>query len=64
MPTSDQILELLRQRGSLRLSEICNYFNLTSQPWVAPVAATLNALIAAGTVYYDPIGDGYVMELT
>jgi hypothetical protein len=56
MPTSDQIVMLLNQRGSLRLSEICNYFGLTSQPWVAPVTATLNALIAAGTVFQDAYG--------
>lgn len=63
MPSSNQILNLLRARGSLSLSEICNYFWLTGQPWLAPVTATLAALIVAGTVYQDPLSSGFVLTV-
>jgi hypothetical protein len=60
MPTADQIIMLFRQRGPLCLTEIGNYFQLNGA-WVAPVLATLNGLVAAGTVYTDPILPWYYM---
>lgn len=59
-PTTDQILMLLRQRGSLRLSEIKNYFELNGA-WVRPLTDTLDALVASGAVYCDAYGS-YVLE--
>jgi hypothetical protein len=55
MPTSDQIMMLLNQRGSLRLNEIRLYFHLNGS-WVKPLTQTLDALVASGEVYCDSFG--------
>jgi len=62
MPSRDQILMLLRQRGSLRLNEIRRYFHLTGA-WVKPLTDVLNDLVASGDMYQDSFG-AYLLEVS
>jgi len=50
MPTAEQIVSLIRARGSVRVHEIGAYFRLRGA-WLKPILDTLNGLVASGKVY-------------
>lgn len=54
MPTDEQLMMLMRQRGSLRVAEIRNYFDLRGG-WVKPLRDQLTALVTSGRAHYDPL---------
>jgi hypothetical protein len=60
MPTKEQIMTLLAQRGSLRLAEIRSYFGLRGA-WLAPLTQVMSTLVAYREVYQDSFG-AYLLE--
>jgi predicted transcriptional regulator len=48
MPTSAQVLMLVKQRSQINIAEIATHFGLHGSGWVTAVTALLDALVTSG----------------
>jgi predicted transcriptional regulator len=48
MPTSAQVLTLVKQRNTINVAEIATHFGLHGSGWVTPVTALLDGLVSSG----------------